>query len=197
MPRTPTVIGSRPAPVPSCSRPSRTGSRTLDLDWFDDPAARPAPQSRPARPPWHRPRGRPGRRRHPPAVGDRPRGGLAVIVAVVPFWLFVIDAREQRAVHLPRPRRRRSRRRRPSRRHSATSTTTTHRDDHDHGTTPGTGSTITVTLPAAGKIKPGDTAPRSRPSRGAEPARHRSAHRRRIYGPLTQQAVSAFQQENG
>ena len=61
-----------------------------------------------------------------------------------------------------------------------------------------TGSTITVTLPAAGKMKPGDTSPEVKTLQEAlNQLGTAQLKADGIYGPLTQQAVTAFQQANG
>jgi hypothetical protein len=65
-------------------------------------------------------------------------------------------------------------------------------------TTPATGGTAAVTLPAAGKIKPGDTGDDVKAVQTA--INEIGAAVLTVdgnYGTLTQQAVSAFQQENG
>ena len=71
-----------------------------------------------------------------------------------------------------------------------------HHDDHHHATTPAT--TGLVTLPAAGKLKPGDTGPEVVALQNA--LLGLGATGVGVvgnYGPATQAAVAAFQQAHG
>jgi Putative peptidoglycan binding domain len=79
---------------------------------------------------------------------------------------------------------------------SQPSTTTT--SPSTTATTPATGSTTTVTLPAAGKIKPGDTSAEVKTLQQAlNQLGSAQLKADGIYGPLTEQAVITFQQANG
>ena len=64
-------------------------------------------------------------------------------------------------------------------------------------TPPATGGTITVTLPAAGKIQPGHGLEVKTVQQALNQLGTAQLTVDGIYGPLTQQAVSAFQQANG
>jgi len=176
-------------------------SDASDLDWFDErggaPRPRPALQAgAAAAAPSHE---------GPPPVDDvirRRRAiallvGLAVIVAVVLVWLLVIDAGGSNTpapttpVTTPVNTT-------PAESTTPATTTTTTPATTTTTTTPVTGSTITVTLPAAGKMKPGDTSPEVKTLQEAlNQLGTAQLKADGIYGPLTQQAVTAFQQANG
>jgi hypothetical protein len=175
-------------------------SDASDLDWFDDPGG--APRPRPAAQagtaataPSHE---------EPPPVDDLIRrrraiallAGLAVIVAVVLVWLLVIDAGGS---NTPAPTTPATTPANTTPAESTTpATTTTTPATTTTTTTPVTGGTITVTLPAAGKMKPGDTSPEVKTLQEALSQLGTAQLKADgIYGPLTQQAVTAFQQANG
>ena len=176
-------------------------SDASELDWFDEPGGVPRPRP-PAAPGTA---ATPPLQEGPPPVDDVIRrrraialvAGLAVIVAVVLVWLFVIDAGGSNTpapttpVTTPADTT-------PTESTTPVTTTTTTPATTTTSTTPVTGSTVTVTLPAAGKMKPGDTSPEVKTLQEALSQLGTAQLKADgIYGPLTQQAVSAFQQANG
>jgi hypothetical protein len=177
-------------------------SDASELDWFDEPGG--APRTRPtatagssAAAPFVD---------GPPPVDDVIRrrraialvAGLAVIVAVVLIWLFVLDAGGKNTPTVTTPPTTAPVTTTPAETTKPTSPTTTSSTTTTTATTPVTGGTITVTLPAAGKIQPGDTSPEVKTVQQAlNQLGTAQLTVDGIYGPLTQQAVSAFQQANG
>ena len=199
----PTVIGSQTGNRAELAADPADDwlSDASDLDWFDDPAG--APRPRPpvttgtaAVAPPHE--GAPPvddviRRRRAIALV----AGLAVIVAVVLVWLLVIDAGGS---NTPAPTTPATTpvTTTPAESTTPASTTATTPETTTTATTPVTGSTIDVTLPTAGKMKPGDTSPEVKTLQEAlNQLGTAQLKADGIYGPLTQQAVTAFQQANG
>ncbi len=200
----PTVIGSQTGTRAEVAADPADDwlSDASDLNWFDDPGGTPRPRpalqtGMAATAPSHE---------GPPPVDDVIRrrraiallAGLAVIVAVVLVWLLVIDAGGSNAPAPTTPATTPANTTPAGSTTSATTTTTTTAETTTTTTTPATGSTITVTLPAAGKMKPGDTSPEVKTLQEAlNQLGTAQLKADGIYGPLTQQAVTAFQQANG
>ena len=199
----PTVIGSQTGTRAELAADPADDwlSDASDLDWFDDPGGAPRPRPAVTTGPAA---AAPSHEGQPPVddVIRRRRAialvvGLAVIVAVVLVWLFVIDAGGSKApapttpVTTPVTTT-------PAESTTPATTTATTPETTTTVTTPATGSAITVTLPTAGKMKPGDTSPEVKTLQEAlNKIGTAQLKADGIYGPLTQQAVSAFQQENG
>jgi Putative peptidoglycan binding domain len=176
-------------------------SDASDLNWFDDPGGAPRPRpalqsGNAAAAPAHE---------GPPPVDDVIRrrraiallAGLAVIVAVVLVWLLVIDAGGSNTPAPTTPVTTPANTT-PAESTTPPTTTTTTQGTTTTTTTPVTGSTTTVTLPAAGKMKPGDTSPEVKTLQEAlNQLGTAQLKADGIYGPLTQQAVTSFQQANG
>ncbi len=175
-------------------------SDASDLDWFDDPGRAPRPRAALQAGTVAAAASHEG----PPPVDDVIRrrraiallAGLAVIVAVVLVWLLVIDSGGS---NTPAPTTPVTTPANTTPAESTTpATTTTTTPATTTTTTPATGGTITVTLPAAGKMKPGDTSPEVKTLQEALNQLGTAQLKvDGIYGPLTQQAVTAFQQANG
>ncbi len=176
-------------------------SGASELDWFDELDG----------PPRARPTATAGTSTGAPVVDGPPPvddvirrrraialvAGLAVLVAVVLIWLFVLDAGGKDTPAVTVPPTTAPVTTTPTGTTTPTSPTTTSVTTTT-ATPPATGGTITVTLPAAGKIQPGDT---SLEVKTVQQALNQLGTAQLtvdgIYGPLTQQAVSAFQQANG
>ena len=198
----PTVIGSQTGTHAEVAADPADDwlSDASDLNWFDDRVVQPDPD-RPSRPVWlqRRPprRAAPGRRRLRRRRAIALLAGLAVIVAVVLVWLLVIDAGGSNAPAPTTPATTPANTTPAGSTTSATTTTTTTAETTTTTTTRLRGAR-SPSLPAAGKMKPGDTSPEVKTLQEAlNQLGTAQLKADGIYGPLTQQAVTAFQQANG